>query len=259
MTQELLSGLNGYDIPCRHTIQGGESMVCLITHGFGSSKDSPPAQLLAGELPRHGIGTLALDLPAHGDSPVDGDALSIRHCLDDLARAEARALELAPGARVVYFSSSFGAYLNLIYLSTRPHRGTRSFLRSAAVEMPLLFHSPTPEQAEELARQGFLMLDQGYVRPLKPALCPDLRRPSHPSARRGPQPVRPRHAPAGGPGGPGVLPGPLSPQHSSMPSTWTSSARRVSSSVTCLTPKYNFFIYYREKTIILQLFLPVLS
>lgn len=141
---------------------------------------------------------------------------------------------------MVYFSSSFGAYLNLIYLSTRPHRGTRSFLRSAAVEMPLLFHSPTPEQAEELARQGFLMLDQGYVRPLKltpafladldahdlfqlyrsgeervcmihgdedqtasagggPALCPDLRRPSHPSARRGPQPVRPRHAPAGGP------------------------------------------------------------
>lgn len=60
-------------------------------------------------------------------------------------------------------------------------------------------------------------------------------------------------------GGPGVLPGPLSPQHSSMPSTWASSARRVSSSVTCLTPKYNFFIYYREKTIILQLFLPVLS
>ena len=62
MTQELLSGLNGYDIPCRHTIQGGESMVCLITHGFGSSKDSPTAQLLAGELPRHGIGTLALHL-----------------------------------------------------------------------------------------------------------------------------------------------------------------------------------------------------
>ena len=54
MTQELLSGLNGYDIPCRHTIQGGESMVCLITHGFGSSKDSPTAQLLAGELPLFG-------------------------------------------------------------------------------------------------------------------------------------------------------------------------------------------------------------
>ena len=93
---------------------------------------------------------------------MDGDALSIRHCLDDLARAEARALELAPGARVVYFSSSFGAYLNLIYLSTRPHRGTRSFLRSAAVEMPLLFHTPTPEQAEELALPG----GSGCPRPL---------------------------------------------------------------------------------------------
>lgn len=42
--------------------------------------------------------------------------------------------------------------------------------------MPLLFHTPTPEQAEELARQGFLMLDQGYVRPLKltPAFLADL-------------------------------------------------------------------------------------
>lgn len=72
MTQELLSGLNGYNIPCRHTIQGGESMVCLITHGFGSSKDSPTAQLLAGELPRTASAPWALDLPAHGDSPVVG-------------------------------------------------------------------------------------------------------------------------------------------------------------------------------------------
>ena len=72
-------------------------MVCLITHGFGSSKDSPTAQLLAGELPRHGIGTLALDLPAHGDSPVDGDALSIRHCLDDLARQRPGPWSWPPG------------------------------------------------------------------------------------------------------------------------------------------------------------------
>ena len=168
MKHEWIPTETGWSVPCLHRIGGGEALVCVSAHGFGSSKDSPTAQLLAGELPRHGIGTLALDLPAHGDSPVDGDALSIRHCLDDLARAEARALELAPGARVVYFSSSFGAYLNLIYLSTRPHRGTRSFLRSAAVEMPLLFHSPTPEQAEELARQGFSVLavdmDAGHAR-----------------------------------------------------------------------------------------------
>ena len=99
MTQELLSGLNGYNIPCRHTIQGGESMVCLITHGFGSSKDSPTAQLLAGELPRHGIGTLALDLPAHGDSPVDGGRSEHPPLPGRPGRAEARALSwpLGPG------------------------------------------------------------------------------------------------------------------------------------------------------------------
>lgn len=176
MTQELLSGLNGYNIPCRHTIQGGESMVCLITHGFGSSKDSPTAQLLAGELPRHGIGTLGTGPPRSRGQPGGRGRSEHPPLPGRPGPAEARALELAPGARVVYFSSSFGAYLNLIYLSTRPHRGTRSFLRSAAVEMPLLFHTPTPEQAEELARQGFLMLDQGYVRPLKltPAFLADL-------------------------------------------------------------------------------------
>ena len=147
-----------------------------MAHGFGSAKEGFTPKFMNLGLKKAGMGFYGFDFPAHGDSPVDGDALSIRHCLDDLARAEARALELAPGARVVYFSSSFGAYLNLIYLSTRPHRGTRSFLRSAAVEMPLLFHPPTPEQAEELARQGFLMLDQGYVRPLKltPAFLADL-------------------------------------------------------------------------------------
>ena len=74
------------------------------------------------------------------------------------------ALELAPGARVVYFSSSFGAYLNLIYLSTPPP-GTRSLPAQRGGGDAPAFPFPTPEQAEELARQGFLMLDQGYVRP----------------------------------------------------------------------------------------------
>lgn len=68
MTQELLSGLNGYNIPCRHTIQGGESMVCLITHGFGSSKDSPPPSCWPGSSP----GTASA--PWHWTSPLTGTA-----------------------------------------------------------------------------------------------------------------------------------------------------------------------------------------
>ena len=69
MTQELLSGLNGYDIPCRHTIQAASPWSASSPTASAAARTAPPPQLLAGELPRHGIGTLALDLPAHGDKP----------------------------------------------------------------------------------------------------------------------------------------------------------------------------------------------
>ncbi len=168
MIRETIPGKNGYHIPCLHNLSGGEKSVCVISHGFGSSKDSPTAGLLAQGLGKYGAGVLAFDFPAHGESPVDGSMLSIRRCMDDLASAEARALELAPGAVICYFASSFGAYINLLYLSCRPHRGSRAFLRSAAVEMPKLLHARAPEERAQLSGRGYLMLDMaGYVRPLK--------------------------------------------------------------------------------------------
>ncbi len=167
MTCEAIQGKNGYNIPVRHTLTGTERTVVLISHGFGSSKESPTVQMLAAALPPLGLGTLAFDFPAHGDSPVDGDMLSVGHCLDDLSAAEARARALCPGAEIVYFASSFGAYLNLIYLATRPHAGDKAFLRSAAVEMPLLFRQRTPEEQAPLAARGYEMLDLGYARPIK--------------------------------------------------------------------------------------------
>jgi hypothetical protein len=57
------------------------------------------------------------------------------------------AAEKAPEAEICYFSSSFGAYITLIYLTTREHRGKKAFLRSAAVNMP--------DKYEELKQKGF--------------------------------------------------------------------------------------------------------
>jgi len=174
----MIPGKSGRAVPCLHTLTGTgkEKIVCVAAHGFGSSKESPTTSMLLEALPARGIGVIAFDFPAHGESPVDGDALRIGNCLCDLAAAEARAKELAPEADVVYFSSSFGAYINLIYLATRPHAGRRSFLRSAAVDMPGLFSHPTAEESARLARDGYLMLDEGYTRPLKitPAFLSDL-------------------------------------------------------------------------------------
>lgn len=168
MNKETIPGRNGYDIPCINHITGCEKLAVIISHGFGSSKESPSAQAILKALPEHGVGTLSFDFPAHGDSPVNGEMLRIGNCLNDLAAVEAYVHALAPDSEIAYFSSSFGAYINLIYLSTRKHAGHRSFLRCAAVDMPGIFRrNTTPEDSALMETQGYVVLDDGYVRPLK--------------------------------------------------------------------------------------------
>ena len=57
MNKETIRGFNGYDIPGLNNLSGGERMAVIISHGFGSSKESPTAQAIAAALPKHGIGT----------------------------------------------------------------------------------------------------------------------------------------------------------------------------------------------------------
>ena len=169
MTHEMLQTRQGYGVPCLHDIRGGEDLVCVVAHGFGSSKESPTAQLLLQGLPARGIGAAAIDFPIHGESPDDAPPLRLAYCFDALAAAEAKARALAPKARVVYFGSSFGAYTTLLYLAGRPHAGNRAFLRSAAVCMPELFHHRTEAEEAQLQALGYVVLgeDYGYARPLK--------------------------------------------------------------------------------------------
>ena len=177
MKRVTIPGSNNYDIACLHNVTGGEKIVVIISHGFGSSKESPTAMTLAETLTSRGMGAFAYDFPGHGESPVSGEMLRIESCLDDLAAVEAHVRTLAPQAEIMYFSSSFGAYINLIYLAKRSHAGSRSFLRSAAVNMPGIFRErETPEITKQLEEQGYFIMDLDYVRPLKVTreFCHDL-------------------------------------------------------------------------------------
>lgn len=170
MTHEFIPGGQGYDVPCFYDIKGLEKIICIVVHGFGSSKESPTAKMMLRELPLLGLGALAFDFPAHGESAVDGDYLRMYNCLNDLAIAEQRARALAPEAEIVYFASSFGAYTTLIYLAAQERSGRRAFLRSAAVTMPKLIRRLTAEQAARLAADGYITAsaeEYGYVRSLK--------------------------------------------------------------------------------------------
>jgi alpha/beta superfamily hydrolase len=177
MRRESLQGKNDYKIPCISYLNKNNEKVVIISHGLGSSKESPTAKAVSSALIDLGIGTIAFDFPAHGDSPVDGEYFSIKNCLDDLAIVESYVNEQLPDAQISYFSSSFGAYINLIHLATRPHLGIKSFLRCAAVDLPGIFRKETtPEIENQLNTQGYIVLDKNYHRPLKitKQFCEDL-------------------------------------------------------------------------------------
>jgi len=167
MDKGYIKSTNNYLIPYVSEITGNENLVVVISHGFGSSKASPTAQMMLHRLSAIGIGAVAYDFPAHGDSTAAGDFLRIRNCIDDLDAVRSFAAESAPDADISYFSSSFGAYISLQYLSESEFRNARVFCRSAAVNMPALFAHPTPQEVKNFDEFGFNIVDHGYSRPLK--------------------------------------------------------------------------------------------
>jgi len=169
MKRELTSEGRIYSLPCVHSINGSEKTVCVVIHGFGSSKESPTAKMMLEELPKAGIGAIAFDLPAHGESEADGEFLRLENCVMDLESAETLARALAPNAKIVYFGSSFGAYITLLYLAKRRQDNSRAFLRAAAVSMPrIIDQNLTPEKRTILEKTGELIVNEdGYIRPLK--------------------------------------------------------------------------------------------
>ncbi|MGI6256572.1 MAG: alpha/beta hydrolase [Anaerovoracaceae bacterium] len=168
IVNKMIPGRKGYSIPVLYNISGKEPAVVLISHGFGSTKESPTVKLMAKLLEKQGMGFLALDFPAHGESPVSGEGFTLDNCLSDLSSAEEKIRTEAPQAKIFYFSSSFGGYINLLYLTLCPHRGEKSFLRCPAVNMPaILKENMTPKIRQDFAKDGFTLLEEDFVRPLQ--------------------------------------------------------------------------------------------
>lgn len=112
------------------------------------------------------LGAISFDFPGHGVSPTYEDDLTITNCLNYLSEMENFVKDNYPNSDIFYFSSSFGAFINTIYLCTRPHQGKKSFFRSGAVNMPELFNDVPIKNQNEIEKNGFTILDE-YEPPLK--------------------------------------------------------------------------------------------
>lgn len=156
------------EVPCELMYPDDAETFVIITHGFGSSKESATAQMMLHDLPQAGFGAIAYDLPAHGTAEARGTDLTIENCITSLRAVEKYIAERFSFPEICYFSSSFGAYLTLLSFtknrySIQEHRGSRAFLRSAAVNMPDLFtKDPDPEVLRILGEQGaYTIMDAG--------------------------------------------------------------------------------------------------
>lgn len=152
--------------PYDSVIKGDEKKIVIVSHGFGSSRGCPTAETIKRVMPEAGIGVLAYDFPGHGESEPGKPELRIENCLDALETMEGIAKEKAPEAEICYFSSSFGAYITLLYLTRREHEGTKAFFRSAAVNMPEIYKDLEEQQERELRERGYTEVDHGFDQPV---------------------------------------------------------------------------------------------
>ena len=103
-------------IPCKiYEPDFGALNRCVLgVHGFGASKDTHVLSALSEELSIFGTATVCFDLPAHGDSPMQSDALKLDTCIETLLYTAQWARNRYPDLDFCVFASGFGAYLTLI-------------------------------------------------------------------------------------------------------------------------------------------------
>ena len=147
-------------VPCVKSIPEKPKGIVIAIHGFSSSKECATYQMLLRRLPEAGYGMIGIELPGHGREEALQETLRIEGCMNSIEAAEKYISETWPGTEGFYFSSSFGAYITGLYISTREHLGRKAFFRSAAVNMPALFVRENPNEREskwlaELDQNGY--------------------------------------------------------------------------------------------------------
>lgn len=91
--------------------------VVLGVHGLGGSTQDEIQAGIAEEMTMFGAVTLRFDFPAHGESPLDSDSLTLANCQSSLLAAARWAKAQYPQVEdLCIFASGFGAYMTLSVL-----------------------------------------------------------------------------------------------------------------------------------------------
>ena len=155
-----------YEIKCRLFAPEDEIVehVILGVHGFSGDKDSSMLEKLGAMVCDNRGALICFDFPAHGESPVGEDRLTIDNCKEDLLRVMEYASELYPRAEKSVFATSFGGYITI--LCAEKLGEVSLILRAPAVTMAkVLLENVLCMDEEAFKARG--VVDCGYERPLK--------------------------------------------------------------------------------------------
>ncbi len=154
-----------YEIKCRlfSPEDGIVEHVILGVHGFAGDKDSSMLEKLGAMICENRGALICFDFPAHGESPVGEDMLTVENCKEDLLRVMEYASELYPQAKKSVFATSFGGYITI--LCAEKLGKVSLVLRAPAVTMAkVLLENVLHMDEEEFKAKG--VVECGFERPL---------------------------------------------------------------------------------------------
>ena len=155
-----------YNIECKVWMPSKVERMIFAIHGFAGDNESSAIASLAEKMLDDNTMTVALDLPGHGKSEVDGDYLTLDNCFNDILTVENYYKEKYPEASIDYFATSFGAYLLLLLISKKKCLYNRIVLRCPAIAMDKIFDNAIlNDSLEKKKKKGYTIV--GYERELK--------------------------------------------------------------------------------------------
>lgn len=119
MEKRFLLSQNELKIPCVLSCPDGGDVrrIVLGVHGFGGSARDAIQEGIAEEMALFHAATLRFDFPAHGESPLDSEALTLQNCVGSLYAVAAHAKACYPEVEdLCIFATGFGAYVTLVAL-----------------------------------------------------------------------------------------------------------------------------------------------
>lgn len=150
-------------IPCRmYEPDFGAPRRCILgVHGFGMGKDTEILTALSEEMSIFGAAMVCFDFPAHGESPLQSDALTLDNCVETLLYTAQWAHNRYPDVDFCVYASGFGAYVTLVALDRLEELVGRAklVLQTPNIRMSETLLSMTRMSAEELKAAGFKTLN----------------------------------------------------------------------------------------------------